>query len=128
MYLGLADAVSHRRLIFILAEACAFFAIDRSYWGARLTAGIGDSLMIPPFWLISALYQQRRRVAAWRWVPQRHFIACGPIVCGYLLDHVGWRIAFYSLGLLALLILLCSSSSRHQKTNAPLSFDTRAFC
>ncbi|MDU3718871.1 MAG: MFS transporter [Klebsiella michiganensis] len=50
-------------LIFILAEACAFFSpsIALFTWGARLTAGIGGSLMIPAvFGLISALYQQRR--------------------------------------------------------------------
>ncbi|MGM1331181.1 MFS transporter, partial [Klebsiella michiganensis] len=93
-------------LIFILAEACAFFSpsIALFTWGARLTAGIGGSLMIPAvFGLISALYQQRRRVAAFGALGASSGIsfACGPIVCGYLLDHVGWRIAFASLGLLA---------------------------
>lgn len=120
-------------LIFILAEACAFFSpsIALFTWGARLTAGIGGSLMIPAvFGLISALYQQRRRVAAFGALGASSGIsfACGPIVCGYLLDHVGWRIAFASLGLLALLILLCSVIiPASENKRAAIAFDTPGF-
>lgn len=120
-------------LIFILAEACAFFSpsITVFTWGARLAAGIGGSLMIPAvFGLISALYQQRRRVAAFGALGASSGIsfACGPILCGYLLDHTGWRIAFASLGLLALLILLCSAiipAAEKKRTSIP--FDTPGF-
>lgn len=120
-------------MIFILAEACAYFSpsITLFTWGARLTAGVGGSLMIPAvFGLISALYQQRRRVAAFGALGASSGIsfACGPILCGYLLDHVGWRIAFASLGLLALLILLCSTIIPASKNNrAAITFDTPGF-
>ena len=120
-------------LIFILAEICAFFSpsIALFTWGARLTAGIGGSLMIPAvFGLISALYQQRRRVAAFGALGASSGIsfACGPILCGYLLDHVGWRIAFASLGLLALLILICSVIiPASENKRAAIPFDTPGF-
>ncbi|MBA7844087.1 MFS transporter [Klebsiella sp. RHBSTW-00484] len=120
-------------LIFILAEVGAFFSpsITVFTWGARLTAGIGGSLMIPAvFGLISSLYQQRQRVTAFGALGASSGIsfACGPILCGYLLDHVGWRVAFASLGLLALLILLCSTvipSADKKRTSIP--FDTPGF-
>ena len=87
--------------------------------------------MIPAvFGLISALYQQRRRVAAFGALGASSGIsfACGPIVCGYLLDHVGWRIAFASLGLLALLILLCSVIiPASENKRAAIAFDTLGF-
>lgn len=120
-------------LIFILAEACAFFSpsITLFTWGARLTAGIGGSLMIPAvFGLISALYQQRRRIAAFGALGASSGIsfAFGPILCGYLLDHVGWRIAFASLGMLALIILLCSVIIPiSAKKRASIPFDTPGF-
>lgn len=120
-------------LIFILAEIGAFFApsIGAFIWGARLMAGIGGSLMIPAvFGLISALYQHRQRVTAFGALGASSGIsfACGPILCGYLLDHAGWRMAFASLGGLALIILLCSSLIPASKQKrAAMPFDTLGF-
>lgn len=120
-------------LIFILAEISAFFApsITTFIWVARLMAGIGGSLMIPAvFGLISSLYQQRQRVTAFGALGASSGIsfACGPILCGYLLDHAGWRMAFASLGLLALFILLFSRFIPAPKQkSAPMPFDTLGF-
>lgn len=98
-------------LIFILAEVGAFFSpsITVFTWGARLTAGIGGSLMIPAvFGLISSLYRQRQRSPLLaRWVPPAVFHSpAGQYYADIysitsagawrLLRLVCWRCLFYS--------------------------------
>ena len=120
-------------LIFVFAEIFAFFSssITMFIWGARLLAGIGGSLMIPAvFGLISSLYYKRQRAIAFGALGAASGIsfACGPILCGYLLDHIGWKIAFISLGFLALFIFILSFliTTSSQKRSV-ISFDIFGF-
>lgn len=119
--------------LFILAETCAVFSpsIQIFSWSARILAGVGGSMMIPAvFGLITSLYQGQQRATAFGALGAASGIsfACGPILCGYLLDNAGWRMAFTSLGGLAVLILLCSLLiPAYRKPRTMMPFDIVGF-
>lgn len=100
-------------VIYLLAELCATLApsINVFIWVARIFAGLGGSFMIPSvFGLITGLYSGRQRAMAFGALgaASGFSFALGPIICGALLDTLGWRWAFGAIGVLLILVLLCS--------------------
>lgn len=119
--------------IYLLGELCATLAPSISFfiWAARILAGIGGSFMIPSvFGLITGLYQGRDRAMAFGALGAASGVsfALGPIICGMLLDTLGWRWAFSVMGgLLVIILLLSALIDEPAKSNQPLHFDFPAF-
>ncbi|AOY00751.1 MFS transporter [Jeongeupia sp. USM3] len=100
-------------LIYLVAELCAALAPSMGFFAfvARTLAGIGGSFMIPAvFGLITSIYAGRRQAVAFGALGAASGVsfALGPIVCGLLLEGVGWRWAFGILAGVIVLILLCT--------------------
>lgn len=119
--------------IYLLAELCATLSpsINVFTWGARILAGIGGSFMIPSvFGLITGLYSGRNRAMAFGALGAASGVsfALGPIVCGALLDTLGWRWAFGVLGILLMVILGCSLLIKEpEQCGEPIHFDFLGF-
>lgn len=100
-------------LIYFLAELTAVFSPSVTVFtcAARILAGIGGSLMIPAvFGIITGSFYGREQAIAFGALgaASGFSFAMGPVICGSLLDLLGWRWAFGTLGGLALVILACS--------------------
>lgn len=119
--------------IYLLAELCAVLSpsINVFIWGARILAGMGGSFMIPSvFGLITGLYSGRQQAMAFGALGAASGIsfALGPIVCGALLDTLGWRWAFAVLGTILIVILVCSLIIKEPiKHGIPIRFDIPGF-
>lgn len=119
--------------IYLLAELCATLSpsINVFIWGARILAGIGGSFMIPSvFGLITGLYRGRNRAMAFGALGAASgaSFALGPIVCGALLDTLGWRWAFGAMGCLLIIILCCSLLIKEpEQSGKPIQFDFPGF-
>lgn len=116
-------------LIYLVAELCATLSpsVTVFIWSARLLAGLGGSFMIPSvFGLLTGQYHGKQRAVAFGALGAASGIsfALGPIVCGALLDMVGWRWAFGALGGVLIVILCCSLIiNEPAKDNEPVRFD-----
>ncbi|QLK63131.1 MFS transporter [Enterobacteriaceae bacterium Kacie_13] len=100
-------------ILYFLAEIIAVFSpsITVFIWAARILAGIGGSLMIPAvFGIITGSFQGREQAIAFGALgaASGFSFAMGPVLCGLLLDTLGWRWAFGVLAGLAIIILVCS--------------------
>jgi MFS family permease len=100
-------------IIYFIAEAIAVFSPSMTIFTcmARVLAGTGGSLMIPAvFGIITSSFQGRQQAIAFGALgaASGFSFAMGPVVCGLLLDYLGWRWAFGTMGGLAIIILLCS--------------------
>ena len=119
--------------IYLLGELCATLSpsINVFIWAARILAGIGGSFMIPSvFGLITGLYAGRERAMAFGALGAASGVsfALGPIVCGALLDTLGWRWAFAVMGTLLIIILFCSLLIKEpEKSGKPIQFDFPGF-
>ena len=101
-------------VIYLLAEVCAVLAPSMTFFVfvARVLAGIGGSFMIPAvLGLVTGIYNGRERAVAFGALGAASGIsfAMGPIVCGLLLEHLGWRWAFGVMGAIVVLILASSA-------------------
>lgn len=101
-------------IIYLAAEVCAGLSPSMNFFifAARALAGIGGSFMIPAvFGLITGIYSGHDRAVAFGALGAASGIsfASGPIACGLLLEHFGWRSAFGVMGAFAILILACST-------------------
>lgn len=101
-------------VIYLTAEVCAVLSPSMMFFvfAARVLAGIGGSFMIPAvLGLITSIYSGRERALAFGALGAASGVsfALAPIVCGLLLEHLGWRWAFGVMGTLVVLILACST-------------------
>lgn len=101
-------------MIYFFAEVIAVISpsVTVFIWAARVLAGIGGSLMIPAvFGIITGSFKGRQQAIAFGALgaASGFSFAMGPVFCGLLLDTLGWRWAFGTLGGLAMLILICSA-------------------
>lgn len=119
--------------IYLLAELCAILSpsIDVFIWVARILAGIGGSFMIPSvFGLITGLYRGRQQAMAFGALGAASGVsfALGPIVCGALLDTLGWRWAFGAMSLLLIGVLSCSLLIKEpEQSGQAIRFDFPGF-
>jgi MFS family permease len=95
------------------AEITAFFSPNMEVftYGARLLSGIGGSFMIPSvLGLIASNYRGREQAVAFGAIGAASGVsfAAGPIICGLLVDHLGWRYAFGAIACLCVVIFLGS--------------------
>lgn len=100
-------------LIYFIAEVTAVFSPSMTVFTylARILAGMGGSLMIPAvFGIITSSFQGRQQAIAFGALGAANgfSFAMGPVICGLLLDYLGWRWAFGTMGALAIIILFCS--------------------
>ncbi|AOY00752.1 MFS transporter [Jeongeupia sp. USM3] len=91
------------------AELTAFFSPNMEVftYGARLLSGIGGSFMIPSvLGLVASNYKGRDQAVAFGAIGAASGVsfAAGPIICGLLVDHLGWRYAFGAIACLAVVI------------------------
>lgn len=95
------------------AEVTAFFSPNMEVftYGARLLSGVGGSFMIPSvLGLIASNYRGREQAVAFGAIGAASGVsfAAGPIICGLLVDHFGWRYAFGAIACLCIVIFLGS--------------------
>ncbi|KQR90031.1 MFS transporter [Burkholderia sp. Leaf177] len=95
------------------AELTAFFSPNMEVftYGARLLSGIGGSFMIPSvLGLIASNYKGRDQAVAFGAIGAASGVsfAAGPIICGLLVDHLGWRYAFAAIACLCVVIFIGS--------------------
>ncbi|WP_413529928.1 MFS transporter [Rahnella inusitata] len=120
-------------ILYFLAEIIAVFSpsITVFIWAARILAGIGGSLMIPAvFGIITGSFQGREQAIAFGALgaASGFSFAMGPVLCGLLLDTLGWRWAFGVLAGLAIVILVCSSRvPSPSKPEKRVNFDFAGF-
>lgn len=95
--------------LLFLAELTAFFSpsMEVFTYGARLLSGIGGSFMIPSvLGLIASNYKGSQQAVAFGAIGAASGVSfvAGPIVCGLLVDHFGWRYAFAAIACLCVVI------------------------
>ncbi|SUW61898.1 Antiseptic resistance protein [Buttiauxella agrestis] len=95
--------------LLFLAELTAFFSPNMEVftYGARLLSGIGGSFMIPSvLGLIASNYKGSQQAVAFGAIGAASGVSfvAGPIVCGLLVDHLGWRYAFAAIACLCVVI------------------------
>lgn len=95
------------------AELTAFFSPNMEVftYGARLLSGVGGSFMIPSvLGLIASNYKGRDQAVAFGAIGAASGVsfAAGPIICGLLVDHLGWRYAFAAIACLCIVIFMGS--------------------
>lgn len=95
--------------LLFLAELTAFFSPNMEVftYGARLLSGIGGSFMIPSvLGLIASNYKGSQQAVAFGAIGAASGVSfvAGPIICGLLVDHMGWRYAFAAIACLCVVI------------------------
>lgn len=95
--------------LLFLAELTAYFSPNMLVftYGARLLSGIGGSFMIPSvLGLIASNYKGRQQAIAFGAIGAASGVsfAAGPLICGLLVDHLGWRAAFAAIAGLCIVI------------------------
>ncbi|MDN6832524.1 MAG: MFS transporter [Enterobacterales bacterium] len=95
--------------LLFLAELTAFFSPNMEIftYGARLLSGVGGSFMIPSvLGLIASNYKGSQQAVAFGAIGAASGVsfAAGPIICGLLVDHMGWRTAFAAIAGLCIVI------------------------
>jgi EmrB/QacA subfamily drug resistance transporter len=113
---ALGDRFGRRRIfllgvvVFALASAaCGFAASTGQLVAARAVQGIGAALLVPgSLALLSASFDETRRgraIGTWSGVSAMT-TALGPVLGGWLVDHVSWRWVFFLNLPLALAIVV----------------------
>lgn len=95
--------------LLFLAELTAFFSPNMEVftYGARLLSGVGGSFMIPSvLGLIASNYKGSQQAVAFGAIGAASGVSfvAGPIICGLLVDHLGWRYAFAAIACLCVVI------------------------
>lgn len=95
--------------LLFLAELTAFFSPNMEVftYGARLLSGVGGSFMIPSvLGLIASNYKGSQQEIAFGAIGAASGVSfvAGPIVCGLLVDYLGWRYAFAAIACLCVII------------------------
>lgn len=95
--------------LLFLAELTAYFSPNMLVftYGARLLSGIGGSFMIPSvLGLIASNYKGRQQAIVFGAIGAASGVsfAAGPLICGLLVDHLGWRAAFAAIAGLCIVI------------------------
>src|SRR5205807_3467466 len=116
-----------RRRIFLLgvalftsaSVACGFAADIRQLIAARALQGLGAALLVPgSLAIISSSFSEKERgraIGTWSGF-SAITAAIGPVVGGWLIEHVSWRAVFFINLPLALLVILISL--RHVTENS----------
>jgi EmrB/QacA subfamily drug resistance transporter len=115
---SLGDHYGRRRVfligvaLFATASAvCGFAANVRELIGARALQGLGAALLVPgSLAIISSSFaenQRGRAIGTWSGF-SAITTAIGPVVGGWLIEHVSWRAVFFINIPLALLVILIS--------------------
>ncbi|HEJ8432743.1 TPA: MFS transporter [Klebsiella oxytoca] len=99
--------------LLFLAELTAYFSPNMLVftYGARLLSGIGGSFMIPSvLGLIASNYKGGQQAIAFGAIGAASGVsfAAGPLICGLLVDHLGWRAAFAAIAGLCI-VIFCGS-------------------
>ncbi len=95
--------------LLFLAELTAYFSPNMEVftYGARLLSGVGGSFMIPSvLGIIASNYKGPQQAVAFGAIGAASGVsfAAGPIICGLLVDHLGWRAAFAAIAGLCIVI------------------------
>lgn len=95
--------------LLFLAELTAYFSPNMEVftYGARLLSGVGGSFMIPSvLGIIASNYKGPQQAVAFGAIGAASGVsfATGPIICGLLVDHLGWRAAFAAIAGLCIVI------------------------
>lgn len=95
------------------AELTAFLSPNMQIftYGARLLSGVGGSFMIPSvLGLIASNFKGRDQAVAFGAIGAASGVsfAAGPLICGTLVDQLGWRYAFAAIACLCIVIFIGS--------------------
>jgi EmrB/QacA subfamily drug resistance transporter len=123
---SLGDHYGRRRVfligvaLFVSASAACGFAADiRQLIAARALQGLGAALLVPgSLAIISSSFSEEERgraIGTWSGV-SAITTGIGPVIGGWLIEHVSWRAAFFINLPLALMVILISL--RHVEENS----------
>lgn len=137
---SLGDRYGRRRIfnigvvVFAVASAvCGLAANIEQLIAARALQGVGGALLVPgSLALISSSFNERERgkaIGTWSGF-SAITTAIGPVLGGWLVEHVSWRAVFFlnlPLALVVLIISVWRVPESHDKDQGPLDWHGAAF-